>query len=104
VIEYDWPNVYFDTQTLVTVLVQINTILNITVTTTKYGTATHVDNVGSTTDYITDITSFWDSILGTTGVVVVSDIPTLTYKPTVYTAPGQYIVVTSLLYAIYAMT
>jgi hypothetical protein len=88
---------------LATVLVQINTILDITVTTTKYGTATQFDGIDPT-GYITDITSFWNSVMGTTGVVVVSDIPTLTYKPTVYTAPGQYIVVTTVLYVIYAMT
>lgn len=88
---------------LATVLVQINTILNVTVTTTKYGTATGVDGLSST-GYITDITSFWNSLMDTTGVVVVNDTPTLTLKPTVYTAPGQYIVVTTVLYAIYART
>lgn len=103
VIEFDWVQVSFNTQVLVTVLVKINTVLDITVTTTKYGTATQVDGISST-GYITDITSFWNSAMQTTGVVVVSDIPTLTYKPTVYTAPGQYIVITTVLYATYAMT
>lgn len=102
-IEFTWPYVNFDTQVLATVLVQINTILNVTVTTTKYGTATEVSGF-DTTGYITDITSFWNSLLHTTGVVVTSDTPTLTYKPKVYTSPGQYIVVTTALYAMYAMT
>jgi hypothetical protein len=88
---------------LATVLVQINTILDITVTTTKYGTATPVDGFDST-GYITDITSFWNSVMRTTGVVVVNDIPTLTLEPTIYTAPGQYIVITTVLYAICAKT
>jgi hypothetical protein len=101
VVEFNWPVASFDVQVLATVIVQINTILDITETTTKYGTATHVDGANF---IVTDITSFWDTILDTTGVVVVSGIPTLTYKPAIYTAPGQYIVITTLLYAIYAMT
>ena len=88
---------------LVTVLVQINTILDVTVTTTKYGTATQFDGVAST-GYVTDITSFWNSVMETTGVVVVNDIPTLTLKPTIYTAPGQSIVITTAVYAICAKT
>ena len=88
---------------LATVLVQINTILDVTVTTTKYGTATHADGVDST-GYVTDITSFWNSVMETTGVVVVNDVPTLTLEATVYTAPGQYIVITTALYAICANT
>jgi hypothetical protein len=100
-IEFDWVYVSFDTQVLATVLVQINTILDITLTTTKYGTATHIDGADST-GYVTDITSLWNSVMQTTGVVVVNDIPTLTLKPTVYTAPGQYIVITTVLYAICA--
>jgi hypothetical protein len=102
-IEFDWVHVSFDTQVLATVLVQINTILDITVTTTKYGTATQVDGVDST-GYVTDITSFWNSVMHTTGVVVVNDIPTLTLTPTVYTAPGQYILITTVVYAIHAKT
>jgi hypothetical protein len=85
----------------VTVLVQINTILDITVTTTKYGTTTHVDDVVPMV-YVTDVTSFWNSVMKTTGVVVINDTPTLTLKPTIYTAPGQYIVITTVVYAVCA--
>ena len=84
---------------LVTVLVQINTILDITVTTTKYSTDTHADDFRST---VTDITSFWNAIMETTGVVVTNGIPTLTLKPTIYTAPGEYIVITTVVYAVFA--
>lgn len=88
--------VSFDTQVLVTVLVQINTVLDVTTTTTKYGTATYQDG-SSATGYVSDITSFWNSVMRTTGVVVVNDIPTLTLQATVYTAVGHYVVIATAL-------
>jgi hypothetical protein len=83
-------------QVLATVIVKINTLLNVTTTTTKYGTATSVSGV-STTGYVTDITDFWNSKLGATGVIVQDGTPTFTYNPTIYTAPDKYITVTAVL-------
>jgi hypothetical protein len=78
------------------VIVQINTLLDVTITTTKYGTVTSAGGL-YTTGYVTDITDFWNSQLGATGVIVQDGTPAFTYKPTIYTAPDEYITVTAVL-------
>jgi hypothetical protein len=97
-IEFDWPIVLFEAQVLATVVVQINTVAGFTTTKTTYGTATSVSGL-SESGYVTDITSFWNSKMGVTDIVVENGTPTLTYKPHVYTAPGEYITVTTVLWA-----
>lgn len=93
---FDWPVLHFIPQVLATVIVQINTLLDVTATTTKYGTVTSASGL-YTTGYVTDITDFWNSELGTTGVIVQDGTPTFTYKPTIYTAPDKYITITTVL-------
>ncbi len=93
---FRWPGVEFDEQVLATVILEVNTKSNTTFTTTKYGTLTQVET-NATTDYVTDATSFWNSILSTSGVVVENNTPVLTLKPTIYTAPGEYITITTAL-------
>jgi hypothetical protein len=94
---FDWPDFVFLPQVLATVIVQINTLLDVTITTTKYGTATSVSGL-DTTGYVTDITDFWNSELGVTGAIVQDGTPTFTYKPTIYTALDKYITVTTVLW------
>lgn len=93
---FDWPYISFEAQVLATVVVQINTAADFTTTKTTYGTATAVNGVQES-GYVTDITSFWNSRMGVTDIVVENGTPTLTYKPHVYTAPGEYITVTTVL-------
>lgn len=97
-IEFGWPDIHFEAQVLATVIVQINTVAGFTTTKTTYGTATSVSGV-SASGYVTDITSFWNSKMGVTDIVVENGTPTLTYTPHVYTAPGEYITVTTVLSA-----
>lgn len=87
---------WFIPQVLATVVVQINTLLDVTTTTTKYATAASVSGI-YTTGYVTDITDFWNSELGATGAIVQDGTPTFTFKPTIYTAPDEYIIVTAVL-------
>lgn len=78
---------------LATVILEVDTKINATFTTTKYGTLIAVDGYDPT-NYVSDETSFWRSVLTTTDIVVENNTPTVTLKPTIYTAPDEYITVT----------
>lgn len=91
-----WTDVTFDEQVLATVVLEVDTKSNTTFTTTKYGTLTNVGD-GTATNYVTDATSFWNSLMGTTGVIVESNTPIITLKPTIYTAPAEYITITTVM-------
>lgn len=89
-----WPVVEIDEQVLATVILEVDTKSNTTFTTTKYATLTEAE-ADTTTGYVTDATSFWNSFMGTSGVVVENNTPVITLKPTIYTAPGEYITITT---------
>ena len=93
---FPWPEVTFDEQVLATVVLQVDTGSNNTFTTTRYGTLTGVEG-DAATGFVTDATSFWNSIMETTGVIIESNTPIITLKPTVYTAPSEYITITVVL-------
>jgi hypothetical protein len=96
IVEFNWPEVSWSSTEVATVIYEVNTILNVTVTTTEYAELTGV-GTGGTLSLASNDASFWDSLLSTTGVVVVDGTPTLTLKPTIYTNPGAFITVTAVL-------
>lgn len=91
---FQWPDVNIDEQVLATVILDVDTESDTTLTRTKYGTLTNAE-AGTTIEYVTDATSFWNSLMSTSGVVVENNTPVITLKPTIYTAPGEYITITT---------
>lgn len=96
IVEFNWPSVSWSSTEVATVVYQVNTILDVTVITTEYAELTGV-GTGGTLSLASNDASFWNSLLHTTGVVVVDGTPTLTLKPTIYTDPGAFITVTAVL-------
>ncbi|KAF7506932.1 hypothetical protein GJ744_011063 [Endocarpon pusillum] len=95
---WDWKYVDWDEQVLVTVILDVDTKSNTTLTTTEYGTLTETHGNTTVTSHYhpTDPTSFWNRLMGT-DIVVENNTPVTTLTTTIYTAPGEYISITTVL-------
>lgn len=92
---WDWPVPQVTNITVATLVYKINNATNETTTSIKYNTTAVTDNQYTTLD-----DAAWSTILNTTGVHVVNDTPTLTYKAPVYTDVSATIILTTILYAL----